>query len=152
MIKIVSVEQQKFPASDEFDEMRMLNIGLSSEALSEEIDPSAVQVEVSFFDEGSSNQISRTQAIAPKEPLTPDGAWGLEERKIVTATYVVPPGFRKSEPGGAKKYYGYLIRVFYRNELQDADARPQTLLNGMTGIVGGTTNQPEPSATGAGSS
>ena len=46
MIKIASVEQQKFPASDEFDEMRMLNIGLSSESPSEEIDPSAVRVEV----------------------------------------------------------------------------------------------------------
>ena len=152
MIKIVSVEQQKFPASDEFDEMRMLNIGLSSESPSAKIDSSAVHVEVSFFDEGSSNQIALTRVIAPKEPLTPDGAWELEERKIVTATYVVPPGFRKNEPGGAKKYYGYRIRVFYRNELQDADARPQALLNGMTGVVGGATNQPEPSATGTGSS
>ena len=152
MIKIASVEQQKFPASDEFDEMRMLNIGLSSEVPSEEIDPSAVHVEVSFFDEGPSNQVSLTRVIAPKEPLTPDGAWGQEEQKIVTATYVVPPGFRKSEAGGAKKYYGYRIRVFYHNELQDADARPKALLNGMTGDVSGATNQPEPAAAGTGSS
>ena len=151
MIKIVSVEQQKFPASDEFDEMRMLNIGLSSESPSAKIDSSAVQVEVSFFDEGSSNQIAPTRVIAPKEPLTPDGGWGPEEQKIVTAIYMVPRGFRKSEPDGAKKYYGYRIRVFYRHELQDADARPQALLNGMTGVVSAATNQPEPATAGAGS-
>ena len=153
MIKIASVEQQKFPASDEFDEMRMLNIGLSSESPSEKIDPSAVRVEVLFFDEDSSNQITLTRVIAPKNPLTPDGAWGPEKQKIVTATYVVPPGFRKSERNDAKKYYGYRIRVFYHDELQDAAARPQALLNGMTGAAfSGATNQPAPAATGAGSS
>jgi pSer/pThr/pTyr-binding forkhead associated (FHA) protein len=148
-IKIASVEQQKFPASDEFDEMRMLNIGLSSEASAEEIDSSAVHVEVSFFDEDSSNQVSLTRVIAPKEPLTPDGAWGKNEQKTVTATYVVPPGFRNRETGGAKKYYGYRIRVFYHNDLQDADARPKSLLNGL---VGGVTNRPGPSAAGTDSS
>jgi hypothetical protein len=148
MIKIASVDQQKFPASDEFDEMRMLNISLTSEVPPEEIDPSAVHVEVTFFDEGPSNQINRTRVIAPKEPLTPDGGWGQEEQKMVTATYVVPPGFRKSDAGGARKYYGYRIRVFYHNELQDADARPKTLLDGMTGA---TTNQSKPAAPGASS-
>jgi hypothetical protein len=65
---------------------------------------------------------------------------------------VVPPGFRKSEPGGAKKYYGYRIRVFYHNELQDADARPKSLLNGLTGEVDDVTNRPLLSVTGTGSS
>lgn len=143
MIKIASVDQQKFPASAEFDEMRMLNIGLTSDVPPEEIDPSAVHVEVSFFDEGPSNQVSLTQVIAPKEPLTPDGVWGQEEQKIVTATYMVPTGFRKSETDGAKKYYGYRIRVFYHNKLQDADARPKTLLDSMSSD---TTNQPAPDA------
>jgi hypothetical protein len=152
IIKIASVDQQKFPASEEFDEMRMLNIRLSTEAPPKEIDPSAVHVEVSFFDQDSaSNQVGLTKAIAPKEPLSIDGAWGDEELKIVTATYVVPPGFRKWQVGGEKKYYGYRIRVFYHNQLQDADARPKALLNSMAGEVGGTTNQPKPAAKGAGS-
>ena len=152
MIRIASVDQQKFPASDEFDEMRMLNIGLTSEVPPEEIDPSAVHVEVSFFDEGVSNLVSLTRVIAPKEPLTPDGAWGQEDQKIVTATYMVPAGFRKSEAGEAGRYYGYRIRVFYHNELQDADARPKALLDGVSDGVSGTTNQPEPDAAGTGSS
>ena len=148
MIKIVSVDQQKFPASDEFDEMRMLNIGLASDVPPEEIDPAAVHVEVSFFDEDPSNRVNITRAIAPKEPLALDGAWGQEEQKLVTATYVVPPGFRKREAG---KYYGYRVRVFYHNKLQDADARPKALLDGIEGSVTGTTNQPEPDVKGAGS-
>lgn len=145
MIKIASVEQQKFPASDEFDEMRMLNIALTSEVPPEEIDPSAVHVEVSFFDEGPSNRVSLTRVIAPKEPLTPDGAWGQEERKLITAAYVVPSGFRKNEAAAEEKYYGYRIRVFYHNELQDADARPKALLEG----VSGATNEPDAADTGS---
>lgn len=140
-IKIASVEQRRFPASEDFDEMRLLNIGLTSELPPEEIDPSAIHVEVSFFDEGPSNRVGLTKAIAPKEPLTPEGAWGQEQQKIVTATYMVPPGFRSRE-GGAGKYHGYRIRVFYHNELQDADARPKTLLENMNSSVSNTTHQP----------
>ena len=125
-IKIASVEQQKFPASDEFDEMRMLNIGLSSEvSLRRRSTPLPCMSRSLSSTKTLPTRSALTRVIAPKEPLTPDGAWGQEEQKIVTATYVVPPGFRKSEPGGAKKYYGYRIRVFYHNELQDADARPK---------------------------
>ena len=128
--------------------MRMLNIGLAAEAPPAEIDAGAVHVEVSFFDEDpASNQVALTKAIVPTEPLSVDGTWGDEEQKIVTATYVVPPGFRKKEAGGAKKYYGYRIRVFYHNELQDADARPKALLERTTGA---TTNPPKPVVSGAG--
>jgi hypothetical protein len=148
MIKITSVEQQKFPASDEFDEMRMLNIGLTCEVPPDEIDPSAVHVEVSFFDEGPSNQISLTRAIAPTEPMTPEGAWGQEEQKIVTATYMVPAGYRNSA-ASAGKYHGYRVRVFYHNELQDADARPKALLEPMNNSVSNETNQPKRAANSA---
>ena len=152
MIKISSVEQQKFPASDQFDEMRMLTVGLTSEVPPETIDPAAVHVEVSFFDEGPSNQVRLTRVIAPKELLTPEGPWGQEAQKMVTTTYVVPPGFRKREAGGAGKYYGYRVRVFYHNELQDADARPKTLLDGVSGGVSSATNRPGPNAASAGPS
>ena len=144
-IKIASVEQRRFPASEDFDEMRLLNIGLTSELPPEEIDPSAVRVEVSFFDEGPSNRVGLTKVIAPKEPLALEGAWGQEQQKIVTATYMVPPGFRSRE-GGAGKYHGYRIRVFYHNELQDADARPKTLLENMNSSVSNTTHQPKAAA------
>jgi len=130
----------------------MLNIGLTSDVPPEEIDPAAVHVEVSFFDEDPSNQVSLTRVIAPKEPLTPDGAWGQEEQKIVTATYMVPSGFRKSKGGGPGRYYGYRIRVFYHDKLQDADARPKTLLDGMNSSGGTTNNQPEQGTAGTGAS
>ena len=150
MIRIASVEQQKFPANEEFDEMRMLNISLVSAVPPEEIDPAAVRVEVFFFDQDSSGRVSPTRAIAPKEPLTLDGTWGQEPHRLITATYVVPAGFRDREDG---KYYGYRIRVFYGDEIADADARPKTLLDGVeNGATGTTTNPPKADAEGGGSS
>ena len=150
MIRIASVEQQKFPANEEFDEMRMLNISLVSAVPPEEIDPAAVRVEVFFFDQDSSGRVSPTRAIAPKEPLTLDGTWGQEPHRLITATYVVPAGFRDREDG---KYYGYRIRVFYGDEITDADARPKALMDSAeNGATGTTTNPPKADAEGGGSS
>ena len=152
VVKLASVEHKKLPANDEFDERRMLNIGLAPEVLPAEIDPSAVHVEVAFFDEDPSNHIHQTHVITPKEPLTLDGPWEEKEQKIVTATYMVPAGFRNTEAGGPGKYYGYRVRIFYHDELQDADARPKTLLDYMTNSASiDETHPPETPAPGAGS-
>jgi hypothetical protein len=43
----------------------------------------------------------------------------------------VPHGFRKEELqkySQNRRYFGYLVQVYYRDELQDVDARPKTLL------------------------
>ncbi len=150
MIRIASVEQQKFPANEEFDEMRMLNINLISAVPPKELDPAAVRVEVSFFDQDSTGRVTPTRAIAPKEPLALDGTWGQGPHKLITATYVVPAGFRNREKG---KYYGYRIRVFYGDEMADADARPKTLLDGVEdGATGTTANPPQADAKGGGPS
>ena len=51
--------------------------------------------------------------------------WGSDEEKEVTATYAVPKGFRE---GSTEQFYGYVIKVFYHDVLQDQEARPKTLL------------------------
>lgn len=138
-VKIASVEQYKFRESEDFDEMRILHIALAPESADQLPNAAAIRVQVSFFDaDPASGAVTVTRALAPKDPLTPDGPWRKGEQKIVTATYVLPRGFRASEAkaGRSRQYYGYVVRVLYQGELQDTDARPKTLTSGAGGGSG----------------
>lgn len=130
-IRINSVEQDKFQAGDTFDEMRILNITLAPDIADQALDCSSVEVEVSFFDEDmKAHRIGLTRAMPAQAKVKPDAPWMPGEQKIVNATYVVPKGFRASEnkAGRQNVFYGFIVRVFYRGQLQDEDARPKTLL------------------------
>lgn len=130
-LKIAAVEQYKFQESDDFDEMRILHIKLAPDMPERPINADAVEVEVYFYDQDdASKTVEPTHALAPKDPLTPDAPWRRGEEKVVTATYVVPKGFRQRQEGqgGPRHFYGYVVRVLYGHRLQDMDARPKTLL------------------------
>jgi predicted component of type VI protein secretion system len=135
-VKIASVEQYKFRESEDFDEMRILNIALVANAAGQVLNPDAVLVQVTFFDEDPTGAVVVTRALSPKEPLKPEGFWHKGEEKLVTATYVLPKGFRDSEAraGRPRHYCGYVVRVLYQGELEDTDARPKTLLSGSSGV------------------
>ena len=147
-VKIAAVEGNKFQQSDDFDEMRVLNVTLAPDAEAGAFDGDAVRVLVYFFDEDKKTRaVTLTRAIAPREPLKPEGKWPPDEQKTVTATYVVPRGFRTGEAreGRDEQFYGYMLRLFYRDELQGEDARPRSLLQrapkigepaGVSNIVG----------------
>jgi hypothetical protein len=127
-VKLAAVEQQRFPGSEDYDEMRVLNISLQAEAPDEVIDPRSVSVEVAFFEQDGADR-SRP-VIARREPLQPEGRWSDDEVKTLTATYVVPSGqrARSAAEGRPAQYAGYVVSVFYDGVLQDEDARPRTLM------------------------
>ncbi len=130
-VRLASIDQQKFQANEDFEEMRILNIGLVPDSPTADFRADSVQVQVSFFDEDEkTGAVSPTRAITPKAPLKPDGLWGQEEASYVSATYLVPRGLRQQESRGgqASRFYGYVVRVYYDGKLQDQDARPKTLL------------------------
>ncbi|MFH0953250.1 MAG: FHA domain-containing protein [Verrucomicrobiota bacterium] len=146
-VRIASVEQQKFPVTDTYDEMRILNIALATGLPEQAIEADAVRIEVSFFDEDAKTRVVHsTRAVAPREPLKPDGKWAPNEQKVVSATYLVPKDFRTREAqlGRQDRFYGYVVRVFYHGRMQDQDARPKTLLERAprTTVAGPGTNQP----------
>ena len=132
ILKIASLDQQKFPASAHFDEMRILHIGLKPATPGFSIDPEAVLVEVSFFDEDQrTKQIVPSLALTPKEPLKPKEGWKAGETKDITASYVVPKEARSLLPKGEQPdtFYGYIVRVYYSGQLQEETARPKNLLD-----------------------
>ena len=131
ILKIASLDQQKFPASGHFDEMRILHIGLKPATPGFPIDSEAVRVEVSFFDEDHrTKQVVPSLALTPKEPLKLKEEWKGGETKDLTASYVVPKEARSLLPEGETPdtFYGYIVRVYYADKLQEETARPKSLL------------------------
>ncbi|OQW96256.1 MAG: hypothetical protein BWK77_05645 [Verrucomicrobia bacterium A1] len=132
-LSIAATEQEKFPQNDQFDEMRLLRVTLKSRGVDRDIDSQEIRVVVTFFDEDrDSREVGVTRAVVPKDALRVDGTWQPGAQQVVTAAYVVPRGFRNEELrkySQARRYFGYLVQVYYRDELQDVDARPKTLLD-----------------------
>lgn len=152
-VRIAGVEQQKFPVSDEFDEMRVLNVALKPGVPGQGVETEAVRVDVTFFDEDKTTRaVHPTRAAVPKAPLKPEGAWAAGAQKSVSATYLVPRNFRSREAlvGRDDSFYGYLVRVYYHGKLQDQDARPKTLLQqrAPAAPAAASTNQPPRTAAG----
>lgn len=131
-VRIVSIGEQRFQASDQFDEMRLVGVALRQKPGEKELDSYDVRVVIKFFDqESETNGVALTRAIVPKEPLRVEGYWSGRDERAVSAAYVVPPGFREQEKQkyGRRRYYsGCLVQVYYRDQLQDEDARPRNLI------------------------
>lgn len=149
-LKIASVDMNRFPASEDCDEMRMLVITLQQGEPLREIRSEDVRVAVTFFDQNTQSQaIVTTAAIVPKAPLIPP-AWGRSAERTVTATYLVPRGSRPADDSApaAERFYGYLVRLYYKDTLVDEDARPKPLLHYSSGTVKKVPVKVEPSSGG----
>ena len=152
-VMIASVEQQKFPESEEYDEMRLLQITLRQAEGAMQIDPDAVRIEVAFFDEDpTSGEIQLSRVEVPRSSVKLEGTWNEGSESTVTAAYMVPKGFRAREAGDGRQgqYHGYVVGVYYHDALQDEDARPRTLLfrqasDELGRSIGGRTNKSEKS-------
>lgn len=130
VLKIGRVQQSRFQASEDYEEMRVLNIELSPVQPGLRMDREAVQVEVNFYDrDPASGTVEPTEARVSQETAAPTAAWGRESEKAVSATYVVPAGLRNLQlaEGRPRSFHGYRVRVFYRGRLQDEAAVPKSL-------------------------
>lgn len=131
-IRILSMEQEKLPTTEGYEEMRLLRVAIRSMASERQLDPDDIRVAVTFFDEElSSRDLVPTAAAAPRSPLPVSGEGSSGAPYTVTATYMIPAGKRAEEEkatGKRFRYYGFAVRVYYREELQDEGARPKSLL------------------------
>ncbi len=132
-IRIADIQQERFPKNDQFEEMRLLRVSLKPHSSERNVDAYHIQVAVTFFDEDTeTKEIRPTRAVVPRDPLRVDGDWRPNQQKTLTAAYIIPRGFRDQEieqHGERMLYLGYIVQVYYRQELQDVEARPKILLN-----------------------
>jgi hypothetical protein len=96
----------------------------------EVIEPTAVNVDVFFFDRVNGTGVEPTRADPPvavwaAEPVDWQGA----EVEPLEVTYALPALSAPEERAhGKRSFYGYLIKLYYQNRLQAVVAEPRELL------------------------
>jgi len=112
-----------------FDERMLLKIQVGTKSAVKVIDPALVKIQVYFYDLLSNNQVVSTKARVKANFIDNyvDWADGPEFMQVV---YEVPRGTWQKElnnSGISRNLYGYIIRIYYDNKLQDVYADPSQL-------------------------
>src|SRR5207249_523228 len=85
-----------------------------------------VRIIVSFYDRTKDNKMKPTDARTSYSWLTASEDWTDATPKLLAATYVRPKTQSRSTDG--RGYGGFIVRVYFDGQLQDARARPPELL------------------------
>jgi tetratricopeptide (TPR) repeat protein len=123
------------------------------------IDHTKVKIQVFFYDTVDNKEVVLTDADVSYEWLTPRHDWKETNPEVLAVTYlraknktssdaelaaaaasVTPPGTSKKKPptpkapattsdAGHRKYLGYIVRIYYNEQLQAVRADPTKLLN-----------------------
>jgi hypothetical protein len=102
-----------------------------------EISPRDVFVLVFFYEMVDGQYIVQTNADVPYHWIDLPANWqGPRREETLEVDYYLPGGESVVENaplgedlGGSRDYYGYIARIYYKSELQDAVAEPISLLN-----------------------
>jgi len=86
----------------------------------------SVRIVVSFYDFTKDNKMLPTDARVGYDWLTPATDWSDATPKYLAATYVRPKAQTPSID--AKRYAGFIVRVYFDGQLQDERATPPDLL------------------------
>jgi len=118
------------------------------------IDHTKVKIQVFFYDTVGDNDIKLTDADVSYEWLTPNHDWADSSAETLAVTYIRPKSktktadsdlaaaaaainpAKKGKPmkatpqpeAGLRNYLGYIVRVYYNDQLQDKRADPTKLL------------------------
>jgi TolB-like protein len=85
-----------------------------------------VDIIVSFYDLTKEKRMKPTDARVGYDWLTPGNNWADATPKLLVATYVRPKTQRASTDN--RRYGGFIVRVYFDGQLQDARANPPELL------------------------
>jgi hypothetical protein len=125
-VRIAKAEMTRFPAGEDREDFRVLQINLAADEARAAFPAERVTVSVVFYD-----RTSPTGEIAPSRfvlsrgrvPLTA-GPWNPGDTRMVTVPYALP---KVSDAPAAARFHGYRIRVYSGDRLSDELAKPATL-------------------------
>lgn len=83
-----------------------------------------VKVFVLFFEKLNGKDIVRTSANVSNRWGNPPADWADGDTETLEVSYDLAAGGGRGEP---REYYGYIIRLYYKGELQDTQAEPVAL-------------------------
>ena len=127
------------------------------------VDHTKVKIQVFFFDTVDDKDIKLTDADVNYEWVTPKHDWAGPDPEVLAVSYVRPknkvlsseaalsaaaasvqPGRRPKPPAnpspaaetGQRRYLGYIVRVYYHDQLQATKAEPKRLLKLPPEMIG----------------
>ncbi|MCB1225241.1 MAG: hypothetical protein KDK99_05465 [Verrucomicrobiales bacterium] len=108
------------------------------------IEPTAVSVDVFFYDLVNGSKVEPTRADPPvsrwvAEPVD----WsGQPEEEPLDMVYFLPPmSSQEVKDHGERQFYGYVVKLYYQNRLQDTAAAPPDLAGEKEARAGAGTAQ-----------
>jgi len=122
-LKIVRVEEERRPLDDLYDFNLRLRITLSANLTESTVNPHDTKVEILFFDQyetAAGVVLPRRSAVVTTRL---DRPWNSRQNMTVEAPYSVGRGYWRAKLTAYGKSYdfcGYVVRVYYRGEFQDA--------------------------------
>ncbi|HEY8899845.1 MAG TPA: hypothetical protein VIM61_05490 [Chthoniobacterales bacterium] len=94
---------------------------------SQKIDPQKFVATVDFYEQDDHGQIVHNDAPQVNEWLSYPVDWASGEPEVNQVKYRMPPTDRGDLP--PLQYYGYVVAIYYKGELQDQRAEPVSLLD-----------------------
>jgi len=96
-----------------------------------EIKVPEVRIYIYFYEEGENGGIVITDSRVKTEWLSPPVNWAADEPELLLGQYILPesglPGSSTANGAPGRKYHGYIVAVYYHQELQDFRSEPATL-------------------------
>lgn len=92
------------------------------------VDAGRVNIQVNFFDLVNNTDVEVTDAQVTSEWATPPADWLDEGIEVLRVLYTQNSGAVGGKSALERRFLGYIIRVYYENELQDVFADPVKLL------------------------
>lgn len=130
-IYLIEVARKDLPIADLYDLRFNLRITLGAKGGEPLIDIHSAKIEVTFFDQSSTAEGTLIPIKILNSVLQPKGTWTTGSEQTLSLNYSVPRGyFRKriQNFGSSYSFCGFIVQVFYRNQLQDSYAVPADIL------------------------
>lgn len=93
-----------------------------------DIDNGQVTIQVLFYDIINDKSIVQTVAKVSSRWITSPVDWANGDIEVLQVDYNLPKLDPKDAATEQRNYYGYIVRLYYKGELQDVRADPITLL------------------------
>ncbi|MHA3771396.1 tetratricopeptide repeat protein [Verrucomicrobiota bacterium sgz303538] len=140
--------RQPAPATESAATVPGSKLGLGDVTRRDEVDPSALQkftlrvpirakpraridvrdvtIQVLFYDVINGRTLDKTNAQVSTRWANPPGDWGDDDVETLEVTYTQQPP-EQGEPMENRKFYGYIVRIYYKDALLDTRAEPARL-------------------------
>jgi hypothetical protein len=90
-----------------------------------------VKIHVYFYEQTEDGEVVLTESKVISQWLSPPVDWTANEPELLEVQYTLPdsglPGSAAANGAPGRKHFGYIVGIYYNNELQDFRADPASL-------------------------